>query len=133
MYSIFRFTIERGRMVSLEQIGLDMNSLIPGIYQGPRRAGDGFACDLSSSKDWRDHQKATTDFVNTFQGHIRQAQAIGARATVDMALGAEDLGVPIKGLHFGPEFMRLLSANAAALEVTIYTGAPFPTEAPDRE
>lgn len=125
MYSIFRFTADSARVADLNEVGRDMNNLSPGVYQRPRRAGDGFACDLSRSADWREHQKAAATFISLFLRHIRQAQALGAQTTVDMALGPEDLGVPIKGLYFGSEFMNTLSSNAVALEVTIYTGAPF--------
>jgi hypothetical protein len=129
MYSIFRFTIDRTRLGELDEIGRDMNILTPKIYQGLRRAGDGFACDLSWSKSWRDHQKAATDFISLFQGHIRQALAIGALTAVDMALRGEDLSVPVKSVHFGANFLQVLASAGVDLEITVYTGASFQTEA----
>src|SRR5581483_3948917 len=104
MYSIIRFTVQADRLTELEEVGKEMNALIAGTYRGLRRAGDGFACDLSSSEDWREHQNAAKQFLGMFGSHITRAHQIGARTTIDMSLGREDLVKPIESLHFGFDF-----------------------------
>src|SRR4051812_17292259 len=118
MYSIIRFTAQADRLAELEEIGRDMNTLRTGVYRGLRRAGDGFACDLSSSGDWREHQNAARQFLEIFGSHITRAHQTGARTTIDMSLGHEDLVKPIESLHFGAEFLRIVSTSGVALEVT---------------
>jgi hypothetical protein len=133
MYSIARFTADKDNLAKLEEIGRSMNGVRPGVYQGLRRAGDGFACDLASGGNWREHQRSATDFVKDFGLHIGQVHHLGGRTTVDMSLGTEDLAKPIESLHFGVEFLELLSKNTIALEVTIYTAIPFPSTDRDSE
>jgi hypothetical protein len=126
MHTIIRVTAARKEdLRALESIGLDMNQVRPAVFSGLRRKADGFACDVSSSTDWRDHERAALDFLNTFSSHIEKVRLLGARVTMDMAFDFADFKKPVECAHFGAPLLRKLGETGVALEVTIYTGRPF--------
>lgn len=139
MLTIIRVTAQRKEdLPALDFIGTEMNRIKTGVYKGLRRKGDGFACEVSTSFDWRDHEHAALDFVTQFSVQLEQARKLGAAVTIDMALDVADFKNPIEGVHFGAGLLRALGEREISLEVTVYTGLPLasgsaPVSDPDRE
>lgn len=130
MLTIMRVTAGRKEdLPALEAVGLDMNHVRAGTFSALRRRGDGFACDVSSSGDWRDHERAALEFLGLFSSHIEKVCLLGAKVTMDMAFDFADFKKPIEGAHFGEPLLRALGERGVALEVTIYTGLPFEADA----
>ena len=122
MYSVVRFTIEKSQVKELLEIGAAMNDVEAGVFDGPRRAGDGFACDIESSDDWIDHVEEVEDFVGVHAASIRAAVALGATVAFDVAIDPEDQAAVKHALVLGAPvgFMKKLADLGVALEITIY-------------
>jgi hypothetical protein len=135
LYSVLRFTIDRPRAGELLALGEAMNAVEPGIYEGPRRAGDGFACDIETSPLWADHVEGVRDFVKAHAASIRDAIARGARVTFDVAIAPEDQAAVRHALILvmPPAFLAELGSAGVGVEVTTYKPdlAPPPGE-PER-
>jgi hypothetical protein len=126
MLTIIRVTTQRKEDLGpLEAIGTEMNRIKPGVFTGMRRRGDGFTCEISTSPNFVDHERAALGFVQQFASHLGQARSVGATVTMDMALDFADFKKPIEGVHFGPELLRALGGEQVSLEVTVYTGLDF--------
>ena len=122
MYSVLRFTIERERVGELLAIGQAMNVVERGIYEGPRRAGDGFACDVARSERWSDHVGEVRELVRTHGPSIHEAVARGARVTFDVAIDADDQAAARMALVLGlpPAVLAELGAAGVGVELTLY-------------
>jgi hypothetical protein len=120
MYTIIRFTAPKEDVSSLEKIGMAMNEHQAGAYTGLRRAGDGFACELSSSSRWQDHQQKIVGFVDSFSQFIQEAHDAGASITVDVAVEPEDLTKGTHVLRLDDLFLARLSDHHVALELSFY-------------
>ena len=126
MYSVVRFTIDQGRVGELREVGEAMNQVEPGIFEGLRRAGDGFACEISTSDRWSDHVAALQRFVERHAAAIQGAVARGARVTFDVAIDADDQSAAHIALvlGFSPAILSELGAAGVGVEVTMYQSVP---------
>lgn len=121
MYTVIRFMAEAPLVLDLLRIGEQMNVVRPGSYDGPRRRGDGFACSISSSRQWEDHEQAIMDFGRTFDHSILRAVDLGARVVVDVAIEAEDRE-SLCVLAFDNGFLRWITSASVSLEISAYPG-----------
>jgi hypothetical protein len=122
MYSVVRFTIAKAQVQGLLDIGAAMNTAEPGIFDGPRRAGDGFACDIERSDDWIDHVEGVEDFLDVHAASIRSAIGLGATVAFDVAIGPEDQAAAEHALVLGGPvaLLKKLGDLGVAIEITIY-------------
>lgn len=122
MFSVVRFTTDAARVSDLLAIGEAMNAAEPDVYEGPRRAGDGFAIEIESSDRWADHAQAMLSFAELHAAAIRDAIARGARVTFDVAIDPEDQAAVDYALVVAlpPPFVSTLAAAGIGLELTIY-------------
>lgn len=88
MYTVIRFMGEQRE--SLESIGAGLNAIVPWTFTGMRPAGDGFACDVSESDEWSDHERAISIFIERFGACIARAAELGLRVEFDVAVDSDD-------------------------------------------
>ncbi len=121
MYSIIRFTASPEMSKNIVAIGEAMNAVRPGVFTGPRRAADGFACSLATSSQWLEHREAITLFLREFAEPIRDSVQAGAAVTIDVAIEPEDRseGTTLV-VRFDQVLMKLLASMDIALEVSYY-------------
>jgi hypothetical protein len=122
MLSVVRFTIDEAHLPDLLSVGEAMNVVEPGVYEGPRRAGDGFVVDIETSDRWADHAAAVLEFAEVHGESIRDAIRRGAAVTFDVAIDPEDRGAVRYALVLGMPraFLSELGAAGIGVEVTIY-------------
>jgi hypothetical protein len=122
MYSVIRFTLPKERAHELLPIGARIDERQPGAFTGLRRAGDGFACDVSRAKDWTAHVAAARELVGLHAEVIRDAVSIGARVTLDVALGDDDRRASSIALSIvcPPDLLRLLGEANVVFVVSVY-------------
>jgi hypothetical protein len=122
MYSVIRFTLPKERAHELVPIGERMNERQPGVFTGLRRAGDGFACDVSRADDWAAHVVAARELVGLHAEVIREAISIGARVTLDVALGDDDRKASSIALSIvcPPDLLCLLGEAHVVFVVSVY-------------
>lgn len=122
MFSVVRFTIDAALVGELLALGDAMNAIEPGVYEGLRRAGDGFAVAIETSDRWAEHADELFDFVELHAASIRDAIARGARVTFDVAVDPEDQAAVEYAVVLGmpPAFVRELASAGIGVEVTIY-------------
>jgi hypothetical protein len=120
MYSIIRFTMEREKLCELEQLGMKMNEVRPGTFEGLRRRGDGFAVELLPDATWSEQRSSVLEFLVTLRNELSMAIALGARVTLDVAIEPEDYAHPGSSLLFDLHLVRELATLGVELEVTVY-------------
>ncbi len=125
MFTIIRFTSISAGHEDHERIGAQLNLLIPGAYRGLRRAGDGFASELSEAGCWVDHRTAILKFVHAGCAAIAEAHEVGIDVCVDVAIEPEDLAGPqVFSLHADPELIQRLAEAGVSLEFSVYGVGP---------
>lgn len=124
MYTVIRFALARERAHELIPVGERMNETTAGVFEGIRAAKDGFACSVHDSDLWVDHQHAIASFISVHRKHIREAIALGAVVTVDVAVYAEDVSAQRLALCLNcpPDLVAEIASSGAALEVSMYMG-----------
>jgi hypothetical protein len=121
MYTVIRFTSILVEREDHERIGNQLNVLIPGSYQGIRRAGDGFSAEVAEDGSWREHRVAILNFIHAGWAAIIGARQVGIDVCVDIAIEPEDLaGIPVFVLHADPELIRSLAEADVSLECSVY-------------
>ena len=121
MYTVVRFLSSATSREQHERIGDHLNVLIPGSYQGIRRAGDGFASEVATTGHWGDHRIAIIRFVLAGRAAIIEARRIGIEVCVDVAIEPEDRGrSSVLSLYADPELIRTLGQSDMSLEVSVY-------------
>jgi len=125
MYTIIRFTSQSIEPEVHERVGGKLNVLIPGAYQGLRRAGDGFASELSEAGIWRIHRTAILKFLRAGCAAIAEARQAGIDVCVDVAIEPEDLmATQVFCLRADPELTRSLADADVGLEFSFYGAGP---------
>src|SRR4051794_8713549 len=117
MYTVIRFTASSQNVREISLIGEAMNKVRSGVYSGLRKAGDGFACDISKSDSWEDHDAAIRAFVAEFAPQIVQTRTIGGGVTVDVAIEPEDCRERVPVVRANPELLKILSSHHVTFEV----------------
>ncbi len=122
MYSVIRFTTEAARVQDLLAIGEEMNQVEEGVFTGPRRAGDGFSCDIETSDLWAHHLEGVLDFLDVHASSVRRATALGAKVTFDVAIDPEDQAAQKHALILpaDAELLAKLGNLGVNIELTIY-------------
>lgn len=121
MYSVVRFTTNADLVAKLAELGREMNSIRSGIFNGIRKRGDGFSCEVCSESSWAAHEVQVIQFISDFQQIIARARLIGACVTLDVAIEPEDRGsTQTLVLSCKEELVSLLSLSGVRMELTIY-------------
>ena len=124
IYTVIRFISTSAGQEVHGRIGTQLNSLIPGAYEGLRSAGDGFASELSEAGSWYDHRDAIVKYIGTARTAIEEAREAGIDVSVDVAIEPEDLaGRDIVCLRVDGELIRELEGAGVSLEFSVYGGA----------
>lgn len=97
-----------------------MNRIRAGVYDGLRRAADGFACEISNSDEWSIRSDAISAFVIDFGEFIDRARELGASATIDVAVEPDDQRGFFQVLRCDPRVLELLAKHWIALEISVY-------------
>lgn len=123
MYTIIRFTRVPTNNDLLKDIGSELNESIPGAYTGIRRAGDGFACDVSNADAWKQHRDAIMLFLERADHSVHKAREYDIDVCVDVAVESEDsTGRNVLSLYLDRELMARLVAMDVGLEFSVYGG-----------
>jgi len=122
MYTVVRVTADGAKVGELDVVGKSMNELRPGVYQGIRRAGDGFSCEVCEDEDWDRHVQAIFRFVGEFSMPLHRLVEVGASVTFDVAVEPEDREGrgPVLVLRGDVSLLEVLARGGMALEVSIY-------------
>jgi hypothetical protein len=124
MYSVARFLSVQMPDDQCEQLGAELNNVIPGAYHGPRARGDGFACDVSHASSWHEQHAAIVRFIHRAAPVVAKAQAEGVTVSVDVGVDPEDRADrPYVSCVIDPLLGRVLAEANVQLEITIYAGA----------
>lgn len=120
MYSVLRFiTSDISKLKKAGKIGEEINSLIPGKYDGLRKARDGFACSASDNKDWTNHQIEIIEFLQKIRNPIFGAKSDGIGIILDISLES-DVRSLISSYQFSETFLQTLVESGVTLEISIY-------------
>ena len=120
MYSVLRFiTSDTSKLKKAVKIGEEINSLIPGKYDGLRKAGDGFACSASDNEDWTSHQTEIIEFLEKIGNPISVARSEGIDTVLDISVGS-DIRTLMSSYRFSEALLRALVESGVALEISIY-------------
>lgn len=122
MYTVVRVTAGGSKVEELDTVGKSMNELRPGVYQGIRKAGDGFSCVVCEDEDWDRHVRAISRFAGEFSVPLRRLVEVGASVTFDVAVEPEDREGrgPVLVLRGDVTLLEMLARTGIALEVSIY-------------
>lgn len=120
MYTVVRVTGDAENLEKLAAVGESMNEVRPGIYEGIRRAGDGFACVVCDAGRWPQHDAAILKFVADFSAAFAQAAVAGGSITFDVAVEPEDRIGPILVVRGEASLLAALAERGIALEISIY-------------
>lgn len=123
MYTVVRVTTDPSKLGELERVGRSFNGIRPAVYEGIRRAGDGFACEVSGDECWEQHVISILSFVREFSEPLRRAVELGASVTFDVAIAPQDrkdLGKIVLALRFDAALLAALAEPGIALEVSLY-------------
>jgi len=127
MYTVVRFTLDRARAQQLVPLGEKMNEADPGVFDGLRAKQDGFACEVERSDLWGDHYRAIRAFISLHRDRVRDAIALGADVTFDVAIDQEDRAARMAlVLRCPPDLLADLSSCGASFELSIYSGGDEP-------
>ena len=119
MYSVLRFiTSDTSKLKKAVKIGEEINSLIPGKYDGLRKAGDGFACSASDNEDWTSHQTEIIEFLEKIGNPISVARSEGIDTVLDISVGS-DIRTLMSSYRFSEALLRALVESGVALEISI--------------
>ena len=121
MYSVLRFiTPDTSKLKKAAKIGEEINSLIPGKYDGLRKAGDGFACSASDNEDWTNHQTEIVEFLQKIGNPISVARSEGIGIILDISVGS-DTRTLMSSYQFNETLLRTLVESCVTLEISIYS------------
>ena len=122
MYTVFRATKKVFSFPLVEKIGAEMNELKSGIYKGLRKAGDGFACEITESTLWDEHVQDIIDFLFLFKNQIMELEQNDYNMAVDVAIESMDFcdsGVGLFLFH-NKDFLKALELSKVNYEISIY-------------
>lgn len=122
MYTVIRFVGASELQEELLAVGAQMNVVQPGVYEGPRARGDGFACDVSSDASWIEHESAIIRFLRDFATSVERAIALGARVEIDTAIEPQDRKDLCLSIAMSHVFLGTVAATKASFEISIYEG-----------
>jgi 3-dehydroquinate synthetase len=92
MYTVFRVRDPLNRIELVEQVGRELNEIVPGSFTGLDRGksvGTRFSCSILQSDDWEQHQDAMFRFMETCSGVLERSRGIGFAVSMDMAVDVE--------------------------------------------
>lgn len=108
------------KRLELLRIGESLEATDPGKFRGPRRAGDGFACELSSSTSWSEHRRAMVEFLDRTTSQVHATRSLGASVVVDVAIEPGDLEhQPVTILRLDATTSSALARHGVELEISI--------------
>lgn len=126
MYSVLRFiTSDKSQLEKAVRIGENINYLIPGKYDGLRKAGDGFACSASDNVDWIQHQTEVVEFLRKIGNPITIARNEGIGLVLDISVES-NISTLMSSYQFSAAFLRTLVESGVALEISIYNVEQLP-------
>ncbi|MEO6602130.1 MAG: hypothetical protein ABIQ16_19775 [Polyangiaceae bacterium] len=99
-----------------------MNEQRPKVFEGFRKAGDGFASDVSDSSDWWQVWREIAEFVEMFDSSISATKAIGGDVTIDIAIEPDDYAGAVTVFRLTAESASLLATRGVAIELSVYSG-----------
>jgi len=117
MYTVVRIL---GPSDATHRIGEILNNIQVGVYQGPRKAGDGFACSIAEDEDWCTHVGAALEFLERFWPALEMTQELGVSVEFDTAVEPEDLGEHYLSLHIDGNLLRKIESIGATYTITFY-------------
>jgi hypothetical protein len=122
MYSVFRATSKNVSVDFINEVGKNMNIKKENIYQGSRKAGDGFSCDISKSVLWTEQTKEITCILKLFNNEIKLLKSNGYEAVIDIAIDSADLSKQKYGLFLFQNncFIKEIAAAGIDYEISIY-------------
>jgi len=118
MYTVVRFSSDSVLLPALADLGSEMNGVRPGVFGGLRKAGDGFACDISSSDSWQDHALEAIRFLQDFRDIVSRAISLGAKVGFDVAVEPEDRG--FRSVLLDNALLSALAEARATFEFSVY-------------
>lgn len=118
MFTVVRFLGDSSLLPALADLGSDMNRVRPGVFNGLRKAGDGFSCDISSSDSWKDHAAEAITFIQQFRHIVSRAISLGAGVSFDVAVEPEDRG--FRSVVLDNVLLSVLAEAKVTLEVSVY-------------
>lgn len=122
MFTIIRFTGSKTILSDLYSLGNNMNEKRKGLFTGPRKAGDGFSCQISENNGWSTHYQEILNFLEDFQAEIIEAKKIAAAVTIDVAVEPEDRisNGAQSVIRIDPYMLSILTELKIAVEVSCY-------------
>jgi hypothetical protein len=121
MYSVMKFIkADKSLLEVANLIGHEINSIKAGAYEGIRKAGDGFACEVSDLENWEEHQKLIISFIQELKQPIVRSKSIGFKVVLDVAIEPEDLKSVASFFKFNSELLTSLVACQVDLEFSVY-------------
>lgn len=125
MYTVARFTTTRGDLEALHEVGNRVRQRRP-TSTSTRRAGDGFTSEICSDDAWNVHVSAIERFIEELADEVRDATAVGATVTIDVAVEPEDCLTTVTVLRLDERLLRMLAECSASLELSVYGGQSPP-------
>ncbi len=120
MYTVIRFIIKDPVILEKAKlIGAELNEIIPGVYEGMRKARDGFACSMSSNEDWMEHQQDLIGFILKIENSIVKAKAEGISIVVDISVDSDPSSL-LNSYRFSGELLKKLVNYGIDLEMSVY-------------
>lgn len=122
MYTVIRVTADGARLEEFWAIGESMNEVRAHMFQGLRRAGDGFSCDICDDAHWSTHRTEILKFMDEFSISLQMAQTLGVSVTIDVAIEPEDIheSAPVEAIRCDSAFLRVLADRGVDLEFSMY-------------
>jgi|LSQX01.1.fsa_nt_gb hypothetical protein len=118
MYSVLRFA---GHADKLEELGQAVNSLVPGLYNGPDRRGGRFSCAISEGDTWEQHSDAIQRVLEQLTPAIKAGLSVGFIIQIDVAIEPEDYNERwITELSLSSDMVRVLGEHRIRLNISIY-------------
>jgi hypothetical protein len=120
MFSVIRFS---GSNSVLRELGIQMNSSKPGVFEEISKRGDHFSIEVSDSVDWADHRKAAMELISTLEADIQERDPSLIRICLDVACEPSDYQSHLlKEIHLDSDLLCYLYRNKISLSISIYSG-----------
>ena len=110
---------------NLEEHGIRLNELIPGLYGGKLswdRGLIGFRSSIKSGTIWEEHKTTMLDVITKCEKVLKSAVASGLTVEFDCSVNHKNdfVGIAVRGLCCSPEFLSCLGNKGIELTITIY-------------
>ena len=120
MYTVIRFYSDAGDH-DLESWGAELNTIMPGMYEGMSKVPGQFSCSVCWADDWWSHRDAICDFIRNASAVVRRARRSGVGVQLDTAVCRDDYANrSILEMLFDIELMKLLVDSDVSIAVSFY-------------